>query len=323
MKMFCFRRKMKFKLISLTTIVLLVTVFSGLALGETLKVGVAWAGKSGMAKRVTKGLEKGLKELAPQIKLEFHKELADITALGKVIDKYQKSKTGMVILRSNGAKYLGKNPPGIPTFIGGCNHPGQLGAIKNLDAPEDNVTGVTYFLPAETQFEVFQAILPNMQSIVLLTEKGHPGSAIDEAGTRQVCRKMGLKCTFTSVANKGQVKKVVKQNQGQVSAIVIGNQALLLDMTTEIVGMAGKTPILSYSAKPVKDGALGGFAADDEKLGTMLAESIVSVLVNGQSIKSTPVKMDANPKFFLNVTTAQKLGLEVPFDILELATVVE
>ncbi len=323
MKMFYFTGKMKLRLLSLLTTVVLITVFTSFAFGETLKVGVAWAGKSGMAIRVTKGLEKGLKSLAPQIKLEFHRELADVNVLGNVIAKYQKSKTGMVILRSNGAKYLGKNPPSIPTFIGGCNHPGQLGAVKNLNAPEGNITGVTYFLPVETQFEVFKAILPDIQSVMLLSEKGHPSSVIDQVGTKQVCQKMGLKCSFASLSSKGQTIKTVKINQGKVSAFIIGNQALLIDIASEIVNSAGKTPVLSYSSKPVKDGALGGFVADDEKLGTMLAESLVSVLVKGQSIKNTSVKVDPKPKFYLNAKTAQKLGIDVPFDILEMATVIE
>jgi putative ABC transport system substrate-binding protein len=42
----------------------------------------------------------------------------------------------MVILRSNGAKWLGENLPSVPTFIGGCNNPVQLGSLKNMQAPE-------------------------------------------------------------------------------------------------------------------------------------------------------------------------------------------
>jgi putative tryptophan/tyrosine transport system substrate-binding protein len=40
-----------------------------------------------------------------------------------------------------------------------------------------------------------------------------------------------------------------------------------MDNTQAIVGASGTTPVLSYASKPVKMGALGGFAADDEKLG--------------------------------------------------------
>ncbi len=290
---------------------------------QSIKIGFAWAGKSGMANRVTSGFDKRIKELAPDLQIEYNKDLPNINALAKVIVRYQKSKTGMVILRSNGAEYLGKNPPSIPTFIGGCNHPGQLGAVKNLGSPEGNITGVTYFLPAETQFDIFKAILPNMNSLVLLSNKNNPSSAIDLAETKQMCEKLGLKCTYELTTDKKQLFNTVKKYSGKVSTFIIGNQAEVFDFTEQIVKLAGKTPVLSYTSTPVKKGALGGFVADDIKLGMMLAESLVDVLKNGKSISSVPVKVDSNPKFFVNVKTAERLGAQSPFEILEVAELVQ
>lgn len=291
---------------------------------ETIKIGYAWAGKSGMAVRVTKGFDKAIKSLAPQIQIEYHKELANVNELGGIIAKFEKSKKGMVILRSNGAKYLGKNPPSIPTFIGGCNHPGQLGAIRNLDAPEGNITGVTYFLPVESQFEVFQAILPNMDSLVLLADGTNPSSIVDKAETEKICGKMGYKCNYQLATGKDKILNAVKSLKGgSYSTFIIGNQAEVMALTKEIVSLAGNTPVLSYSSKPVMAGALGGFVADDVKLGMLLAESVVDVLVKGKNIKSVPVKVDQEPKFFLNSRTASKLGIQVPFEILESAQVIE
>ena len=81
--------------------------------------------------------------------------------------------------------------------------------------------------------------------------------------------------------------------------------------------------MLSYTNKPVHAGALGGFVAEDVKLGYMLAESLVDVLVKGKAIKDVPVKMDPNPKFFVNAKTAERLGVEIPYEILAAATVIE
>ncbi len=110
-------------------------------------IGVAWVGKSGMANRVLAGFEETIKKAGSDIKIEYKKELAGLDDLKATVEAWQKDKKGMVILRSNGAKWLGKNPPQVPTFIGGCNHPVQLGAVKSLDSPEGNITGVTYFIP--------------------------------------------------------------------------------------------------------------------------------------------------------------------------------
>ncbi len=228
-----------------------------------------------------------------------------------VVQRYQKEKKGMVILRSNGAKWLGKNPPAIPTFIGGCNNPVQLGALKNMQAPEGNVTGVTYFLPVATQFETFQAILPDMQSVLLLLRAGNPSAEIDRNETKQICTTNGLQYKEKTIDTKEEALAAVQQYLGKVSMIIIGNQSKVIDIAKDIVAAAGKTtPVVAYPSKPVKDGALGGFVADDETLGYMLAQSVVEVLVKGSAIKNVPVKVDPDPKFYENVKTAQTLGIE-------------
>lgn len=287
------------------------------------EIGVAWVGQSAMATQVFGGFEAGLKELTPEAKLEVHPDLPSMSELSDLVSKFEKEKDGMVILRSNGATWLGKNPPSIPAFIGGCNHPGQLGAVKNMDAPEGNITGVTYFLPVKTQFEVFQAILPDMKSVFLLNEKGHPSAVIDQEGTKEVTGALGIEYQSREVSSKEEAVEVVKENVGKVSAFIIGNGALVMDNTVDILAAAGDTPVLSYTSKPVMDGALGGFVADDEKLGRLLAESVAAVLVDKKSIKDTPIKVDPNPMFYINAKTAERLELNVPYNILEVATIIK
>ena len=288
-----------------------------------VEIGVAWAGKSGMAGRVTEGFALGMSELAPDIKIEYRKELATIEELAQVAEKWGKEKGGMVLLRSNAAEWLGKNAPSIPTFIGSCNHPSQLGAVNNLQAPEGNITGVTYYLPVESQFEIFRAILPDLNSVLLLLEEGHPSSMIDQAGTKAVCEKFGIRYDEVLCASREDAIQAVNRFKDKVSTIIIGNEAINIDNGANIVKAAGNTPVLSYTSKPVKVGALGGFVADDGKLGYMLAESVVDVLVKGKAVKDVPVKVDPQPKFYINAVTAEALKVEIPYQILETATVIE
>ncbi len=286
-------------------------------------IGLAWAGKSGMAKRVYQGFEKGMKEFAPQVNIEVKKELGSVNELASVVKVWEGQKDGMVLLRSNAAKWLGKNNPTIPTFIGGCNNPEQLGAIQNLSAPEGKITGVTYYLPPEIQFEVFQAILPDMKGVLLLLGKGNPSAIVDQKGTQQVCKQLGLAFQNVECETLDDALAAVKAIKDDTTAVVIGNQSLLMDNADKLVEVAGSTPVVAYSDRAVKQGALGGFVADDEKLGYMLAQTVVDVLINGKSTGSVPVKFDEDPKFFVNLKTAEKLGVELPYAILQAATIIE
>ncbi|MFH1768800.1 MAG: ABC transporter substrate binding protein [Candidatus Omnitrophota bacterium] len=292
------------------------------AYAEPVKIGFGWVGKASMPERVTKGFLKGIDDLGADIEIEYRRELMSMSDLGDIVSRWQMEKKAMVILRSNAAEWLAKNPPKIPTFIGACNHPGQLGVVNNLNAPEGNVTGVTYFISVEKQFDLFQRIIPQIKSVLLLLEKGHPSSDIDKEETKDVCSKRGISYNDRLCSSKDEAVEVVKFYRDDVSLIIIGSQALNLDNAENIVKAAGATPVVSYSSRPVKVGALCGLVASDDKLGHMLAQSLVDVVIKGKIIKDVPVKFDPAPKVSINIETANRLGIKIPYDILKEAEVV-
>ncbi len=312
-------------IIALLFIVIL-SVISGLGIASTgagLSIGVAWMGESGMAHRICDGMMQSLEYSAPGLEVEFQETLASLEEMDEVIARFHEEKDAMVILRSNGTVYLAENPPRIPTFIGATADPSALGAIQNLASPEGNITGVTYDLPAEIQWEVFTVLLPEMESVLLLGEEGHPSFYIEQAQTREICQELGIEYREEVLSDPEEVLAAVSRHAGNVSAFIIGNQALNIDIAEDIVLAAGDTPVLSYSNRPVLVGALGGFVADDVKLGYMLGESIVDVLVNGKAIAEVEVKVDPEPTFYVNVTTAERLGVQIPFGVLSSATIIE
>jgi len=288
-------------------------------------IGVAWVGKAGMPLRVMNGFDKGIKEKAPEINFDIsiHKELSSENELEKVVAGFEKEMDAMVILRSNGAKWLAKRETSIPTFIGGCNNPSQLGTVKNLNRPKGNITGVTYYLPATTHLDVFKAMQPDMKSVFLLMEKGHPGSLIDQNETRAACSKIGLEYNGKMCTSVEDLVGTVKEKRKSVSAFIIGSEALIIDNTAKIIEAAGKTPVFAYSVKPIKAGAIAGYVADDEKLGYMLAESVIEVLVKGKKIGFIPVKTDPQPTLYINGTTYQNIGMTIPPKILGVANIIQ
>jgi putative ABC transport system substrate-binding protein len=293
------------------------------ALAEGIKVGVAWAGKSGMTRRVAKGLEETLSARAPHIQVEWQRELTDIDALAKISKRFQREKAGMAILRSSGAKYLAKNPPSIPSFIGGCNHPVKLGVLNNMDDPEGNVTGVTYAVSFERQFEAFTAIIRQMKSVLLLMEEGHPSVPIDRKETKAICKKLNIEYNENVCSSKNEALDIVREKRKKVSVIIIGNHGLIVDSAKEIVAEAEQTPVISYTIQPVFDGALCGLTADDVKLGRMLGDSLIDVLVKGKAINEVPVKVDPHPQLYVNMKTAEKIGVIIPFNVLAVAKIIQ
>lgn len=307
-------------------VILMVCILVGLLTvnlwASEIPVGVAWQGSAAMANRVFQGFEQALTEQAPNVQLDVRKELNDIPELAAVIEEFQATKKGMVILRSNGAQLLGTLSLSIPTFIGGCNNPVELGVAESLNQPMTNLTGVTFYIPAGVKLETFQVVYPALKEYILLVEEGHPGSPIDAVETEAAAPGLGLtgKIVFCQTLNDALD---AIENAGSETSIIIGSQALLMDDAEMLVQAAGQRPVFAYSERPVEAGALCGVVADDGKLGQMLGQIVAEVLDQGADIGTIPIQTDPAPKLYLNASTVERLQLDIPYEILMLATIID
>jgi len=286
-------------------------------------LGVAWMGVSGMTNRVMAGFQERMAEIAPDVNLEIHPELTTEEELEAAIAEFEATMDGMVILRSNGSQFLAGRVTSIPTFIGGGNHPPSLGVVENMNAPEGNITGVTYFIPHEIPLQSYMALLPDVDSMLLLLQEGHASGPVEEEGVLAACANLNLSCDVTYVTSADELAAAVGDNVDTYSAFLLGNTRLTIDDAAVAVEAAGDVPVFAFTGTPVEQGVLAGYVADDEKLGRMLADAVVEVLVEGTPVADVPVGTDDTPLLYVNMTTAQRLGIEIPFQMLSTATIIE
>jgi putative tryptophan/tyrosine transport system substrate-binding protein len=289
------------------------------------KVALMWEGKSGMTKRVHMGFLHRMKSIAPNVEITTKREISDMKEAERVFRDFETTMDGIVFLRSTGAEFLAHANPRIPSFVGGCNNPLYLGAIKNLMAPEDNITGVTYFIPYDKRFQVIKVLFPNVKSVGLLLQKGHPATSIEQEGTRKECERLGIKYNEVLAENSKELIDGAQSLVGKVDLFIISSTGLVMDNTVGLVAVANKskTPLFSFAEGRAKLGAIAELAADDEKLGAMLADSVVDVVVKGKPISQVPVKMDPDPKIIVNKSIMQAMGLKFPENVLQSAELIQ
>ncbi|MGO9569652.1 MAG: ABC transporter substrate-binding protein [Desulfomonilaceae bacterium] len=277
-----------------------------------------------MTTNVAMGLLPGLRQLAPDLKVTLYRELKDIQAAENIFRECEPRVDGIVFLRSSGAKFLASVDPKVPCFVGGCNNPQELGTIKNLNAPEGKVTGVTYFIPYEKRFEIIKSLFPNTKRIGLLLEKGHASTPIEQHGTREQCDRLGIVYNDVVASNLQELLDGTRRLLASVDLIIIGNARLAMDNFVNLLPLLNpaKIPTFSFAEEPVKAGAVAGVAADDAKLGKFLAESVVDVVVKGKPVSQVPVKTDPDPRISINETMMNSLKLKFPDALLKKAELV-
>ncbi len=298
-------------------------VFAFVLQAAEIRLGVTWYKKSGMADNVLKGMTAELSKTAPQIKLEVAPELADLAALEAKVKEFEKTKAAVVLMRSDSIEYAKKNMPSIPVFFGAANDPVELGFIKNAKSPEINATGVSYALSYETQIDSFIKVAGKPKKIVLLLQKDHASSPINAENTKKICEAKKIEYVDFLCGNTEEAVAAVSSLDSKDTFIILGSQNIYIDGGQSVQAALSKSPVFSYTEKPVKAGALCGLVADDEKLGRLLAGQIVDILIKGKKFSEVPVIYDDKPKLLINAKTAERLKLNIPYEVIKSAKIIE
>lgn len=304
---------------------LVVSGFASTSEAEQKRVTLMWVGKASMPNDVMLGFLRKRKEIAPDLEVILKRELDDMKEAERLFKEAEETMNGVIFLRSNGAQFLAKANPRIPCFVGATNSPVELGVVKNMDAPEGNITGVTYDIPYEKRFQIIRTLFPNIKSVALITEKGHPGGVVDEKATAAECQRLGIRYHDVARATVDELVEGIQNLAGKVDLFILANNKLALDNATKFarISLGSKTPLFGYSERPVRNGAVAALVARNDFLGSLLAESVVDVVVKGKPISKVPVKTDPEPEIVINEVVMNSLGINFPATVMQKAKIIK
>ncbi|MDI6403061.1 ABC transporter substrate binding protein, partial [Balneolaceae bacterium ANBcel3] len=259
-----------------------------------VEIGIAWQGESLMVERVLSGLKNALNDQEVPINLDIRGNLPDLDSLDAVLTEFEQTKQGMVVFRSNGLELLMQRSVSIPAFFGAMTHPEVLGDKLTVEQLSEFVTGASFYIPAKYKLEIFQQVMPSIQSYLLLVEKGHPGSYVDARETIQAAEELGIHVEavyFETLQEALDAVRMLSPQQG----VILGSQALIMNYAAEIIQAAEYHPVFSYSEQPLEAGALGGFTVDAVMQGYTLGRMLVEVFMEGTPVYEIPVFMEPQP----------------------------
>lgn len=314
---------MKKQVVNLLLVAVMLVFASGMAQAADKKIGVMWIGKSGVAESVSQGLISVLEEKAPGIEIEIRPTLDDEAAATELFNQWQDEKDGIVFLRSTGAKYFAKHDTKVPGFCGACTNPVVLGATSSLEKPSRNVTGVSYYIPAGKQLDIFKSLTPDMKSVALITEEGHPASPLDQEETEQWCEDNGVEFVNLCCTSQKDVLKEAKRVRDDVDFFVLGNESMV-QVAGKHLSKISKRPIYSFNVKPLKaKSAVCGLVSDNVKRGQLLADSVIAVVLDGKDVADVPVILDPNPVFTVVPEVAEQFEVAIPEEMMTGAEVID
>jgi len=209
---------------------------------------------------------------------------------------------------------------GVPVLFADVYDPVALGIVKDLAVPGGDITGVSSKTPLETLVKA-HAEIENTSKIGALYSEEDPGSLQQVKDLEQLAGQYGFTVIKTSVSSEADLHAALNGPVGAANALFVSESALLNLHIDKIMAFASSKskPVLSQVPGLCEKGALMTLEADPTEQGQLAAVHALQIL-GGSKAYTLPVRTPKKVALVINMQTAAKLNLKVPFQALSMAT---
>ena len=203
----------------------------------------------------------------------------------------------------------------IPIVFTTASDPINAGFVPSLGRPEGSVTGITFMgveLVAK-RLELLREI--GATRIALLVNPNNPGLMQDNIRlSEDAVQRLGLEMVVVKAGSESEIKSaVLTAVKEQANALSIGNDAYLSSRSRQVAFFALRhaLPTMSESRDGVAAGLLMSYGPNQMD-SFRQAGVYVGRILKGEKAADLPVMQPTKFEFFINLTTAKALNLEIP-----------
>lgn len=201
----------------------------------------------------------------------------------------------------------------IPVIFSAVSNPVEDGLVADANKPGANVTGTSDGIDTEAIFKLMLVQNPELKKVGLLYDQGQSSSlvAIDDA--EAFCKANGIEVVKKTGTNVTEIQTAAD------ALVAAGVDAIFTPqdntvMTAELAIYEkftdAKIPHYTGADSFALNGAFMGYGVNYENLGTLTADMVIDIVVNGADPAETPVKKLEEGILTVNTDTAKALDID-------------
>jgi len=209
----------------------------------------------------------------------------------------------------------------IPVVFSAVTDPLAAKLVPRLEKPGGNVTGLSDMANVKEHLELIKSFIPNLKTVGIPYNPGETNSVSMLGAIKAEAAKMGIKIVESAAPKSSDVMIAAKQLVGKVDAIYcpIDNTIISAVESVVKVGIDAKIPVFAGDTDTVARGAVAAIGYDYFDLGRQTGEIVVRIL-KGEKPGDIDVKMAKGTNLFVNPKMAERMGIQVPEEVLARAT---
>ena len=210
----------------------------------------------------------------------------------------------------------------IPVVFGVIADPIAAGVMVDLTRPGGNMTGVRISQNQAKRLELLLLLVPDIKRVFTPYNPEDAAPISSLAQVNELGPSLGIQIVEAEARTESEVTELLNNIPKDIDAIFMLPDSLVNARLADLVAVATerKLPISGPSLAQVEGGALTGYGIIHHKAGGQAAH-IADLILKGADPGELPVET-AESYLGINLQTAEAIGLEIPYEILQQAKII-
>lgn len=298
---------------------------------KVYKIGVTQIADHPSLDNCRNGFVEGLKEAGfvegENTEIDFQSAKNDNNTANQIAQNFASSGKDLVCgisTPSAQALYTACYDKGIPVVFNAISDPVAAKLAKSETEAMRGITGISDALPVKAQLELIRKMMPEAKKIGILytTSEANSVSAIETY--KKLAPEYGFEIIEKGIGNQSELAQATDIILGEVDCLSnLTDNTVVAALSVVLEKAAAKNiPVFGSEEEQVKNGCIASAGLDYFALGKQ-AGAVAARVLNGEDISSIPYETLKESVLTVNKTAAQKLGINIPDEVLGAATVCE
>ncbi|MCR3955642.1 MAG: ABC transporter substrate-binding protein [Gudongella sp.] len=256
-------------------------------------------------------------ELGESIELSFHNANGDMNLLQSIMQNLVGEGMDMIVpIATPTAQAARAATENVPIVFSAVSNPVEAGLVKSFSETEENITGVSNSIPVQDILQMSQRLTPDAKNYGLVYNSSEINSTTGIQRAKEYLDERGLTYREATITGTADIHQAVSSLVGEVDAFFTPNDNTVASAMPTYVDLATEAgiPIYVGADSMVKDGGLATVGIDYTLLGRQTG-SLITRIMEGESIAENPVEQIAEYSNMINMDTAKALNINLTKEI--------
>lgn len=257
-----------------------------------------------------------------KIKIDYQNGQNSRDTLNTISQKFVNDNVDLIFaIATPAAQSAAQQTSEIPVLITAVTDPVDAGIVNTMEKPGTNVSGTTDMNPIKEQLSLIKEINPDASKVGIIYNIGEANSEVQVEIAQSYSQELGFEFELVGITTSSEVKQAAESLVNKIDAFYVPTDNTVVSSIDSVLMVAekNKIPVISGESDSVKSGCLMTYGLNYYELGYQTGQMAVKIIEDGTNPADMPVETQKNMTLTINLSAAEKMGVEIPQSLLDSA----